>query len=66
MTLITTVQAIDPDFQLNGIVNYTFENFTFTKGPFQIDDRSGEIRIRSGMEGRLDRETVERYDVSAC
>ena len=65
MTLITTVQAVDPDFQLNGIVIYTFENLTSTKGPFQIDRESGEIRVRSGTEGRLDRETTSSYDVSA-
>ena len=64
MTLITRVQAVDPDFQLNGIVVYTFENLTLTKGPFQIDRESGEIRVRSGMEGRLDRETIPSYDVS--
>ena len=64
MTLITTVQAVDPDFQLNGIVIYTFQNLTLTKGPFQINRGTGEIRLRSGMEGRLDRETVESYDVS--
>ena len=64
MTLITIVQAVDPDFQLNGIVIYTFQNLTLTKGPFQIDRESGEIRLRSGMEGRLDREAVESYDVS--
>lgn len=63
LTLITTVQAEDPDFQLNGIVIYTFDNLTTTKGPFQIDRESGEIRVRSGMEGRLDRETVSTYDV---
>lgn len=65
LTLITTVQAVDPDFQLNGIVVYTFENLSLTKGPFQIDRESGEIRVRSGMEGRLDRETTPSYDVSA-
>ena len=65
LTLITTVQAEDPDFQLNGIVVYTFQNLTQTNGPFQIDRESGEIRVRSGMEGRLDRETVSSYDVSA-
>ena len=64
LTLITRVQAVDPDFQLNGIVVYTFENLTLTKGPFQIDRESGEIRVRSGMEGRLDRETIPSYDVS--
>ena len=58
------MQAVDPDFQLNGIVVYTFENLTLTKGPFQIDRESGEIRVRSGMEGRLDRETIPSYDVS--
>ena len=63
MTLITRVQAVDPDFQLNGIVVYTFENLTLTKGPFQIDRESGEIQVRSGMEGRLDRETTPTYDV---
>ena len=64
LTLITTVQAVDPDFQLNGIVVYTFENLSLTKGPFQIDRESGEVRVRSGMEGRLDRETTPTYDVS--
>ena len=64
LTLITRVQAVDPDFQLNGIVVYTFENLTLTKGPFQIDRESGEIQVRSGMEGRLDRETIPSYDVS--
>ena len=58
------MQAVDPDFQLNGIVIYTFENLTLTKGPFQINRGTGEIRLRSGVEGRLDRETVESYDVS--
>ena len=58
------MQAVDPDFQLNGIVVYTFENLTLTKGPFQINRGTGEIRLRSGMAGRLDRETVENYDVS--
>lgn len=60
------MQAVDPDFQLNGIVIYTFENLTLTKGPFQINRGTGEIRLRSGVEGRLDRETVENYDVSTC
>ena len=64
LTLITRVQAEDPDFQLNGIVIYTFENLTITKGPFQIDRESGEIRVRPGMEGNLDRETISTYDVS--
>lgn len=64
LTLITRVQAEDPDFQLNGIVIYTFENLTITKGPFQIDRESGEIRVRPGMEGNLDRETIPTYDVS--
>ncbi len=64
LTLITRVQAVDPDFQLNGIVVYTFENLTLTKGPFQIDRESGEVRVRSGVEGRLDRETIPSYDVS--
>ena len=63
--MITTVQAEDPDFQLNGIVIYTIQNLTSMRGPFQIDSESGEIRVRSGMEGRLDRETISSYDVSA-
>lgn len=58
------MEAFDPDFQLNGIVVYTFNNFTSTNGPFQIDRENGEIRVRSGMEGRLDRETTATYDVS--
>ena len=64
LTLITTIQAEDPDFQLNGIIIYTFENLTTSKGPFQIDRETGEVTLRSGPEGRLDRETEPSYDVS--
>ncbi len=62
-TLVTTIQAMDPDFQLNGIVGYYFENLTLLRGPFQINRDSGEIRLRTDMEGELDREVTEFYEV---
>ncbi len=54
---------MDPDFQLNGIVGYYFDGLTRTRGPFQIDRDTGEIRLRPDMDGALDREIVDFYEV---
>ncbi len=62
-TLVTTLLAMDPDFQLNGIVGYYFDGLTRTRGPFQIDRDTGEIRLRPDMDGALDREIVDFYEV---
>ena len=62
--LLTTIQAEDPDFQLNGIVNYYFQNLTISKGPFQIDRETGRITLRPDPDGELDRETMDSYEVS--
>ena len=62
-SMITTIQATDPDFQLNGIVNYYFQNLTLSQGPFQINRETGAITLRSGDDGALDRERVDFYEV---
>lgn len=58
-TFVYDVNATDADYQLNGIVEYFFENRTTTNGPFHIDRGTGRITLQE----ELDREEQERYEV---
>ena len=50
---------MDPDYQLNGLLAYSFENGSLLTGPFQIDPELGHITL----QGALDREQQDTYSV---
>jgi len=52
---------MDPDYQLNGLLAYSFENGSLLSGPFQIDPELGHIIL----QGTLDREEEDTYSVLA-
>ena len=53
---------MDPDYQLNGLLAYSFENGSLLTGPFQIDPELGHITL----QGTLDREQQDTYSVIHC
>jgi len=56
---VATVFADDEDFGGNAKIVYTFEDFSQTKGPFNVDRTTGNVTMISS----LDRETQEEYAV---
>ena len=48
-TPVTVIQATDEDFQLNGIVVYSFGNST-SSGPFLINSATGEIVLLMSLD----------------
>jgi len=50
---------MDPDYQLNGLLAYSFDNGSLLNGPFQIDPELGHIIL----QGTLDREEEDTYSV---
>lgn len=59
-TLLVTLSATDPDYQLNALVAYSFENNSGVSGPFELDRETGELWTRE----TLDREQTASYSVS--
>ena len=53
LTLITRVQEVDPDFQLNGIVVYTFENLILRPRDY-FKSTVRVVKFGSALEWRED------------
>ena len=58
-TLLVTLSATDPDYQLNALVAYTFENNSGISGPFELDRETGQLWTQK----TLDREQTALYSV---
>ncbi|XP_066524896.1 protocadherin gamma-A10-like [Hoplias malabaricus] len=59
-TLIVRISATDDDEGHNGNVSYSFTNMEDAQQVFEVDARSGEIRLA----GNLDYESIQHYEIN--
>lgn len=60
---VTRLQASDEDGESNGLLFFSFEGFELTQPPFGINSDTGQVFLLAGLEGMLDREIRDSYEV---